>query len=321
MTRVTKAVFYLFMMLCFINCSNSAVKNSATLTLHFEDIDNFWKAYDKAKCFKSHADRAEVLQEEYIDKGSKGLQLLIKKDQLTAGDFATFIKDTIFYNSIRSVTLNAKNDSEKIRKHLKSFERTYPKAQFNDIYFVVGQFKRAGTVIENTMIIEIEKNAVSSMTNSEFLFNKDQLKSLNDYASLVPLIVHEQVHVNQKNINTKNLLSKSICEGSADFLMYLQTGKFPLTLQETYSYGESNEAELWIKFQTDLDRNFKHIKTNWFYNYDRDDIPPDLGYFMGFKICETYYNKSENKEKAIEFMLDINNSEKLLELSGYKGGL
>ncbi|WP_298904146.1 DUF2268 domain-containing putative Zn-dependent protease [uncultured Psychroserpens sp.] len=311
-------IFILFLSL--VCCNSSSEKNSDTLNMHFEDIDNFWNAYDQAKHFKNHADRAKIIQKEYIDKGSKGLQLLIKKDNLTAADFATYIKDTIFYNSIRDVTLHAKKDKNAIRTHLKSFETTYSKAKFNDIYFVVGQFKRAGTVIDNSMIIEIEKNAMSPIIDSEFLFNDDQLKNLNDYASLIPLIVHEQVHVSQKNINTRNLLSKSICEGSADFLMYLQTGKFPLSAQETYNYGEAHEGDLWIKFQTDLDINYKYIKTDWFYNYDRKDIPPDLGYFMGFKICEKYYNEASNKEKAIEFMLDIANSEELLERSGYNGG-
>ena len=321
MTRVIKAVFYFFSLLCLISCNDSSEKNCDTIHLYFEDIDHFWQAYDKAKHFKSHADRARIIQKDYIDKGSKGLRLLIKKDNLTAADFATYIKDTVFYNSIRDVTLRAKQDSSRIRTNLKSFEATYPKAKFNDIYFVIGQFNRAGTVIENNMIIEMEKNAMSPFIDSEFLFNDDQLKNLNDYASLVPLIVHEQVHVSQQNINTRNLLSKSICEGSADFLMYLQTGRFPLSAQETYNYGTENEADLWIKFQTDLDINYKYIKKDWFYNYDRKDIPPDLGYFMGFKICEKYYNEASNKEKAIEFMLDINNSRELLERSGYNGGI
>jgi len=302
------------------NCSQTP-KNKETFEMHFEDIDNFWEAYDKVKTVKDYRERTKIIQKYYIDKSSKGLKLLIKKDKLTAADYATYLKDTVFFNSIKPVTLKSKNDSTGIRKHLDTFKDIYPEAAFNDIYFVIGQFKRAGTVIDSTMIIQLEKNAKDDHTESAFLFNDDQLNNINDHTSLIPLIVHEQVHVNQKNINTRNLLSKSICEGSADFLMYLQTGKFPSSVQETYTYGEANEAKLWAKFQTDLDVKYRYIKTDWFYNYDRTDMPPDLGYFMGFKICEKYYNDATDKLKAIEFILDIDNSEKLLELSNYNGGL
>ncbi|WP_460219479.1 gliding motility protein GldB-related protein [Psychroserpens sp. MEBiC05023] len=303
------------------NCSNDASKDCNSIEMHFEDIDNFWSAYDKIKTLKDHSERTKIIQHHYINKSSKGLKLLIKKDQLTASDYATFMKDTVFFNSIKSITLNSKKDTSNIRSHLRDFEKLYPDAQFNDIYFVMGQFKRAGTVIDSTMIIQLEKNARSEHTKSAFLFNDDQLKNINHYESLIPLVVHEQVHVNQKNINTRTLLSKSICEGSADFLMYLQTGKLPSSLLETYAYGKANESSLWVKFLGDLDIKYQYIKTDWFYNYDRTDIPPDLGYFMGFKICEKFYNDAKDKHKAIAFMLDSSNSEKLLELSNYNGGL
>lgn len=315
-----KLSILLMIFLCLTNCNKASKKDHNTVEMHFEDIDNFWNAYEKIKYEKNHKKRTKIIQKYYIDASSKGLKLLIEKDNLTAADYATFLKDTVFFNSIKSVTLATKKDTSKIRHHLRAFEALYPDAKFNDIFFVIGQFKRAGTVIDSTMIIELEKNARSENTKSAFLFNDEQLNNINHHKSLIPLVVHEQVHVNQKNINTRTLLSKSICEGSADFLMFLQTGQLPSSLQETYSYGKANEAKLWAKFQTDLDINYKYIKTDWFYNYDRDDIPPDLGYFMGFKICEKYYNDAKDKVKAIEFMLDSSNSEKVLELSNYNGG-
>lgn len=321
MTLTTNRFAFLCVILFIFGCREPLKKNSDTLEMHFEDVDNFWRAYDHIKGITNHAERTKIIQKEYIDNSSKGLKLLIKKDKLTAEDYATFLKDTVFFNSIKHVTLNAKKDTANIRKNLRAFEKLYPEASFNDIYFVIGQFKRAGTVIDSTMIIELEKNARSSTTASAFLFDEAQLNNLNDYESLIPLVVHEQVHINQININTRSLLSKSICEGSADFLMYLQTGKYPSVTRESYAYGNANEAKLWVKFQTDLDINYKYIKTDWFYNYDRKDIPPDLGYYIGFKICEKFYNDAKDKVEAIKFMLNISNSEALLELSNYNGGL
>lgn len=308
------------LLFCLVSC-DPIPKDCNTVGMHFEDVENFWKAYDDVKNVKDHYLRTKIIQKKYIDVSSDGLKLLIEKDNLTAADYATFLKDTVFYNSIRAVTLNTKNDTLQLRSHLRNFEKLYPNASFDDIYFVFGQFKRAGTVVDNTIIIQLEKNARSERTQSAFLFNDQELLNLNDSQSLVPLVMHEQVHVNQTYINTRGLLSKSICEGSADFLMHLQTGRLPSLSKETYDYGEQNEAMLWAKFITDLDIDYRYIKTDWFYNYDRDDLPPDLGYFMGYKICEKFYNEADNKFKAITFMLDGRNSARLLELSGYKGGL
>lgn len=312
---------FLWTLLVVFSCTNvKGHKTSETVNMYFDDVDNFWEAYDVTKAAKSHDERTSIVQDLYLNKASKGLKLLVEKHKLTAADYATYMKDTVFFNSIRSTTLAAKKDTSEIREHLRSFETLYPEARFDDIYFVIGQFNSAGTVIDSSMIIQLEKNAKGKNTKSAFLFTDEQLKNLNHHSSLIPLIVHEQVHINQKNINTKTLLSKSICEGAADFLMYLQTKRFPSSVKETYAYGEANETMLWAKFQTDLDISYGMIKKDWFYNYDRNDMPPDLGYFMGFKICEKFYNEAHNKVEAIKFMLDGSNSERLLELSQYNGG-
>ena len=64
----------------------------------------------------------------------------------------------------------------------------------------------------------------------------------------------------------------------------------------------------------------QNVIGNWFHNYHRENIVPDLGYFIGFKICESYYNKTEDKSKAIEFLMTEKDHSKILELSNYDGG-
>ncbi len=72
--------------------------------------------------------------------------------------------------------------------------------------------------------------------------------------------------------------------------------------------------------QNHLKNDYKKIRNDWLYNPNRKDIPPDLGYFIGFKICEKYYNESSDKIKAIEFILNGNNYSKIIETSHYNGG-
>lgn len=45
---------------------------------------------------------------------------------------------------------------------------------------------------------------------------------------------------------------------------------------------------------------------NWLYNGgDVKDKPADLGYYMGYKIAESYYNNSDDKNKAISEIIEM----------------
>ena len=61
---------------------------------------------------------------------------------------------------------------------------------------------------------------------------------------------------------------------------------------------------------------------NWLYNGGSStaERPADLGYYVGYKICEAYYEKTSNKKAAIEDILSIKNGPdalRFLKESGY----
>ena len=314
--KVSKYIALIVISIVLSNCSSS--KNAGeSLKLVFDDVNNFWEMYDQVKLINDDAKRIEIIEKDYLEKATFGLRLLILKDNLTALEYSNQLKDTVFYNSIRQTTYAIQNDSVKIKKYIRKFEKLYPSAEFSDIYFVVGQFYHGGTVILGTTIIEIQKNAKTPDTKSLFLFSETNISSLIEYESFLSLIIHEQVHVNQKRglrtLFTNTLLTKTMSEGSADFIMYLITHQIPSHVRETYIYGNKHEAELWSKFQEDLEKDYDDIRKDWFYNYNQTIIPPDLGYFMGYKICEQYYNQSEDKVEAIKFILNGSNYKALME--------
>jgi hypothetical protein len=58
--------------------------------------------------------------------------------------------------------------------------------------------------------------------------------------------------------------------------------------------------------------------TDWLYGTSgKDDRPNDLGYWMGYKITEAYFNKQENKRQAIHNIINIDDPYKFLIESGY----
>src|SRR6478609_12068447 len=130
-----------------------------------------------------------------------------------------------------------------------------------------------------------------------------------DTALAVPLIVHEYVHFQQKNKPEQTLLELSIMEGVADFITYLITGKY--TNPEVYQYGFSNEAKLWTDFSKTM--NSENIDA-WLFNaYDpQTGYPGNLGYFVGFRICESYYNRSADKSTAIKELIEIKDFNRIL---------
>ena len=49
---------------------------------------------------------------------------------------------------------------------------------------------------------------------------------------------------------------------------------------------------------------------NWLYNGSTSKTMGDLGYFMGYTICKSYYRQANNKNKAIKDIINLNYSDR-----------
>jgi len=315
-----KSFFIILFIFCLLSCDNN-YKTEDTFQLIYTDVDNFWKMYDKVKTIQKEGKRVEIIKIEYLDKATLVFKKLIKKDKLTPKRFSNYLKDTLFYNSIRQSSFDFKKDSTTIKNTIKSFSKIYPKAKYSDVYFVIGLFNHGGVVLDRRIIFQLETNAKTKFLKSAFLINKQQEEYLNFKSSFTSTVFHEQVHLSQKNKNRKTLLGDAIVEGSANLLMYLQTNNLPSTIEKTYEYGLKNEFEVWQRFKLDMQKERISVQHKWFNNYGaKNIIYPDLGYFIGHKICESYYNNAKNKQEAVAFLLTEKNFNKILALSNYNGG-
>lgn len=67
------------------------------------------------------------------------------------------------------------------------------------------------------------------------------------------------------------------------------------------------------------DRKDSH---EWLYTYKpKNGYPPDLGYWIGYKITKACFDKAEDKQKAIADILHIKDYKKFLGQSGYANQL
>jgi hypothetical protein len=86
--------------------------------------------------------------------------------------------------------------------------------------------------------------------------------------------------------------------------------------EDTKPYGDSHEEELWKKFQEDAKKN--DLKP-WLYNgADKDRVgPPDLGYYMGYKLCQSLYEISPDKAAALKIIIAMKDPKAIIEQSAY----
>lgn len=167
---------------------------------------------------------------------------------------------------------------------------------------MIGALRTSGTAKDDLVLIGAEMvtgNAATDISD----FSPQWQKGLGRYfqsdpfRNIIPLNVHEYVHTQQTGFGN-SLLGRSLFEGTCDFVTELVTGKaMPLSYM---AYGPMHEAELKEKFQIEM---FNPFLDNWFYNQTNEH--PDLGYYMGYAICRSYYQQATNKKQAIKEMIEL----------------
>ena len=299
-----------------------------------QDIDNFWRAYDLAAREPDRAARVAIYQREYLDKGSAGLRDFVRMRIKNADELVNAIEMLPrFYASLRPSTLRVREKEKEVRKAFRKFKKLYPDALFPDVYFVIGTTSTGGTASDSGLLIGTELYAsTDKMPRDEFVeaFRR-RMPNVKDEAELsrmagkftgvalksldgIPAIVaHESCHFNQKYTWPVTLLAKSIQEGACDFIGELISGDLMNPAQK--AYGEKHLDELWRDFQPGMD---VANHSNWMYNmFTSGARPPDLGYFMGYKITEGYYKNAPDKTAAIREILNIKDFKVFFEKSGF----
>jgi hypothetical protein len=316
-----KRFFYLFLLVnCFIGAAKAQTpapspelsKNQNPETVKFvtSDIELFWKAYDKAK----PENNLIVYRDEYLKKGSDGLKEFTKlRIGSSCGLVNSIDASPKYYAALREPSLKIASYESKMRESFRKLKEIYPAAIFPDVYFLIGRMSSAGTLNEKGLFIGVDmfgKNANAPLDELG-AWHKAVVSSVNR----IPYIVaHESIHYQQNGgANAETLLARAINEGAADFIGELIAGGN--INPHLHEYGNPREKELWLEFQKEM--NGKSV-ANWLYQGDdAKDKPADLGYYMGYKIAESYYKNAADKKQAVRDILVINDYEAFLKKSRY----
>lgn len=188
------------------------------------------------------------------------------------------------------------------------FRVLYPEGRQPGVYFVVGAGMAAGTTTHGSdpvVLIGVERTG--------------------DPSRLAGIVAHEFVHTQQDypwigiftggpTFIRGTLLRQSIMEGTADLIAELVTGT-----PNRNPYAEEHEAELWAEFSREMHGT---DYSRWLWNganRTRGPGPPDLGYWIGYRIAKSYYDRASDKRRAIHDILTIRDFDRFLSESDYAG--
>ena len=202
-----------------------------------------------------------------------------------------------------------------MRANFRRLKEIYPDAVFPDVYFIVGRMNSAGTLNNTGLFIGVDMYGKNENAPLDELSN--WLKAVVAPTARIPYIVaHESIHYQQKfavEEKDRTLLDTALIEGGADFVGELISGSN--ANPHLHEYGNPREKELWLEFQKEM--NGKGI-SNWMYQGDNvKDKPADLGYYIGYKICEAYYKNAPDKKQAVKDILEVKDSDAFLKASRY----
>lgn len=287
------------------------------------DIDHFWEAYDKLATGKTHKDSVEIIQTVYLDRATNGLKDFIKVRNFTAEKFVRALAQyPKFYKTIRPNTYAVKQAAPLIEENYKKFRALYPNYKASKVCFAIGFVNTGGTVSNEYVLIGTEiSTSTKDVDLSEFVGSAlyPTLSGSDDIVQkLKDIVAHESVHTQQpygfsKDAIQCDLLYDILNEGIADFIGEKISGS--QINKSNLEYGLAHEEALWKEMKAQLCTD---DRSKWLYNYgESKDRPADLGYFVGYRIAQAYYEKSADKKQAIVDLIEMNDPIKILQLSGY----
>ncbi len=289
------------------------------------DVDNFWKMHARLKKAKTYEDSVTTLKKYYLDKASSGLKEHLADETKKGFEVAEWYLLALksypkFFASIKQHTLSINQQKKAMQAAMIKEKELNPNAVFPDIYFVVGFINTPGRFLNSgSILIGTEFYALTATTDTtEFAGTPFAVftEAIEPLDGLPFTVVHETIHA-QHRTDRKDLLTSVLKEGVADFITYLTMGEFKGGTVAMHAYGNANEEKLWKLFKSDLEGGKKDAIYRWLYSDGSGDMPRDLGYYIGYKIAETYYAQATDKKQAIVDIIEVADADKILEQSGY----
>lgn len=285
---------------------NSVFGQDPKVRIVTSDIDNFWIAYDAILKTSDSLERIQLINELYINKATDGLKGMIWARDYEDYEFVdAILKYPKYWNSIRPNTSNLTRDKEQIEQYFAKFREVYPDLKPTIIYFPIGVFRSAGTYQGNNVLLGAE--FLLGQIHSDLSELPERVRNgMIEYMPYdIPLIsLHELIHTQQKRWEHLSIVQRSVAEGVAEFISTLISEK---PISPPVKFGKLNEKRVLERFMIEIFRD--EDIGNWLSSKNQNELEVnDLGYYIGYEICERYYNKATDKKQAIKELIELDYS-------------
>jgi hypothetical protein len=273
--------------------------------LEVADIRRLARVVDSIEAGGVH-DTSAVIERDYLALASPGLRVYAEQYGVTADGITAAISAEPWryaeLDSLADAILAQRNELQSAFRQLIDLK---PGAVFPPIWFIVGNNGPGGLTRPEGVLIAAERY-------------------VDQPGDVVPLVLHELAHFQQavaQGAETYRriygpdgtLLALALREGSAELIAELTTGRHINPAAERY--GLEHEKELWSSFREVMHNN---EPGDWMFVFPSNpEWPPDLGYWIGYRIAKSYYDQADDKRQVINDILALTDFDAFLEASGY----
>lgn len=278
----------------------------AAAIFSYDDIDRFAAAFERLPFVR---DTAAFLDSAYLARASTGLRVYAGLYDVTGQALRDAIREEP--ERFGAVASEAPGLVRALEEELKAaFARLaalYPDALFPTTWFLVGPRVAGGALQREGLFIAVETYASPPARLRE----------------LTHLVAHELAHYQQAAWNPElyqrptTLLGRAIREGSADLIAELISGAH--INEVAHAFGVRHEALLWSRFREEMGGT---DTGDWFFAEPADPSwPRDLGYFVGYRIARTRFEREGGGPAGIAAVVRVPDPRTFLETTGYTPGM
>jgi hypothetical protein len=275
----------------------------ATIPFVTNDITHFYEAYDQVLQTTDSLKRIQLVNALYLNKGSEGLKAMKEARNYKDYEFVeAMLSYPKFWNALRNKVQEVDKSKLQLENYIARLKEYYPQLKPSTVYFPVGVFRSAGTYRENKILLGAEFFLVDATTPLDELPPNIQAGISQNLPFNLPVtVLHEWVHTQQKPWENKSIIHLSVAEGVAEFIATL-VSQTPVS--KPVFFGKQNPAKVLNQYMIEIFRD--DDVWNWLWNENHNSLQQrDLAYYIGYEMSERYYNKADDKKKAIQELIEL----------------
>ena len=280
---------------------------SARVAIVTSDVERFFALADDPAL----AAQPEQLASRYLAAPSPGLVEFMALRRITPERLSAALRDKPqIFSDARGCAATLGNVRTRLIAASDRLASLYPAAKFPPITIAIGRGTTAGTANAKGLYIGLEALCAAKFIEAD------------DEDRFVHVIAHEYVHAQQPLAQVEDpeesVLRAALVEGAAEFIAERMSGSVGYPLLHIWAKGR--ETELETAFLDEKDD--KAIGSRWLYNrHGEDGWPGDLGYWVGYRVAKSYYDRAPDKTAALREIIEMRDPAAFLAESGWTPGI